>query len=235
MTQALEIRLAQPHETAQVANVLTQAARRLADRGQALWGASEVAAPAVEPDVRGGMYHLALEGTEPVGVFRFQLEDPHFWPEAPAGSSAFVHKLAVRPDRQGQQLAHRLLSHACELTRRHDRQYLRLDCQGGRPKLRQLYEGFGFRHHSALQLPNGVYERFEIDLAVHRFNVFGRIYSIRREGPLWQASAHGPDGKRSPAGFVVPDFITAGEMEQYLFDLFHENAMPGNGDVRRIG
>lgn len=70
---------------------------------------------------------------------------------------------------------------------------------------------------------------------VHRFNVFGRIYRIQREGALWQAYAQGPDGKSSPAGFVVPDFIAADEMEQYLFDLFHENAMPGNGDVRRIG
>ena len=42
------------------------------------------------------------------------------------------------------------------------------------------------------------------------------------------------DGKRSPAGFVVPDFIEIDEMEQYLFDLFHESATPGNGDVRRI-
>jgi len=67
-----------------------------------------------------------------------------------------------------------------------------------------------------------------------RFSVFGRIFSIRREGAAWQAYAVGADGKRSPAGFVVPDFIGEEEMEQYLFDLFHESATPGNGDVRRI-
>jgi hypothetical protein len=67
-----------------------------------------------------------------------------------------------------------------------------------------------------------------------RFNVFGRIVAIQREGALWQAYAIGADGKRSPAGFVVPDFIEAEEMEQYLFDLFHESATPGNGSVRRI-
>jgi len=68
----------------------------------------------------------------------------------------------------------------------------------------------------------------------HRFNVFGRIYLIRREADLWQAYALGADGKRSPAGFVVPNFIEDAELEQYLFDLFHESASPGNGDVRRI-
>ena len=67
-----------------------------------------------------------------------------------------------------------------------------------------------------------------------RFNVFGRIYLVQPEGGLWQAYALGDDGKRSPAGFVVPDFIEEGEMEQFLFDLFHESATPGNGDVRRI-
>ena len=67
-----------------------------------------------------------------------------------------------------------------------------------------------------------------------RFNVFGRIFLIRREEGIWQAYAVGSDGKRAPAGFVVPDFIEDAELEQYLFDLFHESATPGNGDVRRL-
>ena len=67
-----------------------------------------------------------------------------------------------------------------------------------------------------------------------RFNVFGRIVAVQREGALWQAYVVGADGKRSPAAFVVPDFVEEEEVEQYLFDLFHEGATPGNGDVRRI-
>lgn len=67
-----------------------------------------------------------------------------------------------------------------------------------------------------------------------RFNVFGRIVLIQREGALWQAYAIGADGKRSPAGFVVPDFIAEQDLAQYLADLFHESATPTNGGVRRI-
>ena len=67
-----------------------------------------------------------------------------------------------------------------------------------------------------------------------RFDVFGRMFLVRREGGLWQAYALGVDGKRSPAGFVVPEFLAEAELEQYLFDLFHESATPGSGDVRRI-
>lgn len=68
-----------------------------------------------------------------------------------------------------------------------------------------------------------------------RFSVFGRIVVVQREAGLWQAYAVGADGKRSLAGFVIPDFIDEEEIAQYLFDLFHESATPGNGDVRRIG
>ena len=67
-----------------------------------------------------------------------------------------------------------------------------------------------------------------------RFNVFGRIVEVRREGPLWQVYRVGGDGKRTPAGFVVPDFVEEHELAQFLEDLFHEIASPHNGDVRRI-
>lgn len=69
----------------------------------------------------------------------------------------------------------------------------------------------------------------------HRFNVFGRIYSIERQGSRWAPFLHGADGKRCAAGFVVPDFITENELEQYLYDLFHESATPPHGDVRCLG
>ena len=67
-----------------------------------------------------------------------------------------------------------------------------------------------------------------------RFSVFGQAYLVQREAGLWQAYALGADGKRRPAGFVIPDFIEEDEMAQFLFDLFHESATPGNGDVRRL-
>jgi hypothetical protein len=67
-----------------------------------------------------------------------------------------------------------------------------------------------------------------------RFNVFGRIYELRREGAAWRALAVGNDGKLAPAGFVVPSFVRDEELEGFLFDLFHEHASPTNGDVRRI-
>jgi hypothetical protein len=68
----------------------------------------------------------------------------------------------------------------------------------------------------------------------HHFNVFGRIILVRREGTLWQTYLANTDGKKTPANFVIPDFIGVDELEQHLFDLFHESATPTNGEVRRI-
>ena len=68
----------------------------------------------------------------------------------------------------------------------------------------------------------------------HRFNVFGRIYAIERVGQSWKTFAVGNDGKRGPGGFVIPDEVNGEELEQYLFDLFHEDATPSNGGIYRI-
>lgn len=68
-----------------------------------------------------------------------------------------------------------------------------------------------------------------------RFDVFGRTtLAIQREGGAWKAFVVGAEGKRSPASFVIPDFIEEGELEEFLFDLFHESAPHGGGEIKRI-
>lgn len=67
-----------------------------------------------------------------------------------------------------------------------------------------------------------------------RFDVFGHIYELRREADAWRVLAVGNGGLLGPAGFEVPSFIENSELEQYLFDLFHESATPTNGDIRRL-
>lgn len=68
----------------------------------------------------------------------------------------------------------------------------------------------------------------------YRFNVFGRILAVVREHSRWRAFDLGADGKRRPADFQIPDFVEDHELQQYLGDLFHENATPERGEVLRI-
>ena len=71
-------------------------------------------------------------------------------------------------------------------------------------------------------------------MAEHRFDVFGTRVAIRAVPAGWEAFALGDDGKRRPAGFVVPAFVAADELQQYLADLFHESAKPWNDRVTPI-
>jgi GNAT superfamily N-acetyltransferase len=162
--QEMHIRLAQASDVSIVAAVLSGAAVKLAQRGVALWTSAEVSEPAVAPHIRSGLYHLGIDQGHVVGVFRFQLEDRGFWPEIPEGTSAYVHKLAVVPDRQGRGLAHDLLDHAVRLTQEKELRFLRLDCMADRPKLRAVYESFGFRHHSQKLIGGQMFDRFEFDV-----------------------------------------------------------------------
>ncbi len=160
----MHVRLAQPSDAATVADILSAAAEKLRSRGEELWTAAEVSELAIAPHIRDGLYHLGLDADQAFGVFRYQLADPAFWPEIPEGTSAYLHKLAIIPSRQGAGLAHGLLRHAVALTRQRRLRFLRLDCMGARPKLRAVYETFGFRHHSQVQLGNTLFERFELDV-----------------------------------------------------------------------
>jgi GNAT superfamily N-acetyltransferase len=161
----VHLRAATPSDTAIVAAILTAAADRLNQRGQALWSAREVSEAGIGEHVRGGRYHVLFDGAQAVGVFRLEFEDALFWPEIAPGTSAFVHKVAVAPEHQGRGLAHELLRHACALTRAHGLPFLRLDCMGGRPRLRSVYEAFGFRRHSDKLLGSTLFHRFELDVA----------------------------------------------------------------------
>lgn len=71
-------------------------------------------------------------------------------------------------------------------------------------------------------------------MSSYRFNVFGSLYDIEKRGEQWEAFAVGPEGKRSPSGFVVPSFVESEELEQFLFDLFHERASGKGGEIFRV-
>jgi hypothetical protein len=67
-----------------------------------------------------------------------------------------------------------------------------------------------------------------------KFNVFGRLVQVEHTAEGWRSYYPGADGKRRPASFIIPDFIEEAELVQYLGDLFHESASPGNPEVLRL-
>ena len=164
----LTIRQAQIADVPHIISVLREAAAWLDQRGMSLWREGELLpdriTAEISADVGCGGYFIAECDSEIAGTVRFQLEDEQFWPDIPQGESAFLHRLAVRRRFAGGGVSKALLRWAVEYARGLGKKFLRLDCEASRPRLRAVYERFGFRHHSDRQVGSYFVARYEYPL-----------------------------------------------------------------------
>jgi GNAT superfamily N-acetyltransferase len=159
------IRQATGRDSGTVAEILSEAARWLDQSGISMWRADELLPAHVSADVDAGLFFIAECDGAPAGVVKFQLTDMLFWPDVLQGQSAFVHRLAVRRQFAGGGISSALLRWAVERARSLGRAYLRLDCEASRPRLRAIYERFGFVHHSDRQVDPYLVSRYEYRVA----------------------------------------------------------------------
>jgi GNAT superfamily N-acetyltransferase len=164
----IRIRQAFARDTGDVSNVLSEAAQWLEERGMPMWREDELTAERITRDVAEGHFFVAECAGKMAGTIKFQLNDELFWSDAPAGEAAFVHRLAVRRTYSGGQLSTQLLQWAVERATALGRQYLRLDCEASRLRLRAIYERFGFQHHSDRQVGPYFVSRYELPLMLRR-------------------------------------------------------------------
>ena len=155
---------AHPSDALAIAAVLREAAQWLVDQQIPLWAVSDFSDEHVQRDVEAGLYLVAKVDGAVVGVVRFQREDLTFWPDAEPGTSAFLHKLAIRRAWAGQGVSTALLAFAREHARSLGLRYLRLDCVADRQPLRKLYEGFGFTLHDCVLKGRREFARYQIVL-----------------------------------------------------------------------
>jgi GNAT superfamily N-acetyltransferase len=158
------IRQALPQDVKVVSDILGEAARWLDQSGMGMWKAGELSPSNIAEDVNASLFFLAERKGEAAGTVKFQLEDLVFWPDVPQDQSVFVHRLAVKRDFAGGDVSSALLQWAVERTRSLDRRFLRLDCEASRPRLRAIYERFGFRHHSNKQVGTYFVSRYEYEI-----------------------------------------------------------------------
>lgn len=140
----LVIRQARASEAILVSEILREAAGWLEARGTPLWRDNELLPEKIEAEVNDGRFWIAEFGGAPAGCVRFQLHDPEFWPEIPAGASAFIHRLAVRRAFAGRGVSTALIDFAVKRTAELRLPHLRLDCEANTAKLCALYERHGF-------------------------------------------------------------------------------------------
>jgi len=160
----IRIKKAIETDTETVASILQEAANWLVCKGTPLWRADELTPDKIREDVRRGMFWIAKCGDYPAGCVRFQLQDPLFWPDVSQDESAFIHRLAVRPEFSGGRVSTALIEWAKQEARRHGRKYLRLDCEAKTKKLCEVYEKRGFVKHSERQVGPYWVARYECEL-----------------------------------------------------------------------
>lgn len=165
MAETITISQALPRDTETVSSILLEAADWLKERDIPMWRADELSPERIASDVAEGHFFLARCGGEAAGTIKFQLQDTVFWPDTPADEAAFVHRLAVRRAFAGGELSAELLRWAGERAKSLGRHFLRLDCEASRPRLRAVYERYGFRHHSDREVGPYFVSRYELRLS----------------------------------------------------------------------
>jgi GNAT superfamily N-acetyltransferase len=129
-----------------------------------MWDAGELEVDSIEREAAAGQFFIAEIDGQPAGAIRFQTEDRLFWPDIPQESSAFVHRLVVSRTFKATGVSTALLEWAVGYARDLGKEWLRLDCDNNRPKLKALYERFGFRFHSHRQVGPYYVARYEYPL-----------------------------------------------------------------------
>lgn len=126
--------------------VLIAAALHLKARGEPLWPESSLTPERLARYYPPAGWRVAWRGDVALACLCLMDADPLFWPEDAPQEALYLHKLAVHPNAQGQGLSALLLREAARETARRGRPWLKLDTATGRPKLRALYENFGFQN-----------------------------------------------------------------------------------------
>lgn len=162
---AIAVRQAKAPDAAIIHGMLEEAAGWVDAMGVVMWDEGELDPGRVDSDVAAGQFFIADVDGEAAGAVRFQLEDQLFWPDLTCDDSAFIHRLVVRRRYRGRGVSTALMQWAASRARELGKRYLRLDCDANRPKLRTLYERFGFQFHSFRQVGPYYVARYEYQLS----------------------------------------------------------------------
>lgn len=130
--------------------LLKEVGQWLVDTNQRLWNVDALTAEnLLDPYTTGNLYVMYADRDdatepEPAAVFILQWEDPFYWPDVPADTSGFIHKLAIRRSFAGQNLFAAIVDFCRTECLNRGITVLQLETDASRPKLMQFYERYGF-------------------------------------------------------------------------------------------
>jgi GNAT superfamily N-acetyltransferase len=161
---SISVRQATIDDLSTVSDILSEAVAWLDRENMTLWQPEHISKSAITKDIELGLFYIAFHEDIAAGVVIFQTEDLVFWPDIIQSDSAFLHRLAVRRSFAGGSVSNQIFQWAIDRTRELGRHFLRLDCVADRPRLRSVYENFGFKHHSDRQVGAYFVARYEYEI-----------------------------------------------------------------------
>jgi GNAT superfamily N-acetyltransferase len=160
----ISVRQANLDDLSTVSEILAEAAAWLDFQNMSLWQQEHISRSVIQQDIKLGLFYIAFCEGIAAGVVIFQTEDLVFWPDINQADSGFLHRLAVRRSFAGGTVSTQIFQWAIEHSRDLGRHFLRLDCVADRPRLRLIYENFGFKHHSDRQVGSRFVARYEYEI-----------------------------------------------------------------------
>ena len=160
----ISVRQAALDDLSTVSEILAEAAVWLEQKNMVLWQQEHISSAVIHQDIEQGLFYIAFCESIAAGVVKFQTEDLVFWPDIIKSDSAFLHRLAVRRSFAGGSVSTQIFRWAIEYSRELGKHFLRLDCVADRPRLRSVYENFGFKHHSDRQVGAYFVARYEYEI-----------------------------------------------------------------------
>ncbi|MCL2513096.1 MAG: GNAT family N-acetyltransferase [Oscillospiraceae bacterium] len=128
-------------------DIMREAAEWLIDTGRPMWGLDEITAENLKngEDEFHVMWENGINAVEKsIAAMIICFEDKFIWPDIEAGTSGFIHKLAVRRDFAGKGYASKMVEYAKEYCAGIGIKSLRLDCDPHREGLMNFYYSCGF-------------------------------------------------------------------------------------------
>lgn len=156
--------MARRGDAERIVALLHEAAAWLCEQGMPMWHPDEIAFDVISNDVQAGLFFVAIDAGKIIAAVKFELHDNLFWPDVAPGESAFLHRFVVCRTYAGRGISTVILRWAVERAVSLNKSYVRLDCEVSRPRLRSVYESFGFRHRDDRQVERFFVSRYEYDI-----------------------------------------------------------------------
>ena len=126
------------------------------ERGLRLWPEEWLTAEALVTEEAGPeCFCVGSFGGETACAFILQWQDREWWPHAPAGEAAYLHKLCVRRDFAGKNVPAKVLGYIKRECKKRGAAAIRLDTAWDEERVKAIYLRLGFEIVGRKNLPNG--------------------------------------------------------------------------------